>query len=110
MTDLFVGKAAPLTQDGFDKVLHQLDVNSASVWTLLTVETSGFGFLADRRPKILYERHIFHQRTNGRYSATSPDISSSVSGGYGRGTTEYGRLARAIKLDRRAALESASWG
>ena len=66
--------------------------------------------MPDRRPKILFERHIFHKRTKGRYSAAHPDISSSASGGYQGDAAEYERLERAIKLDRKAALESVSWG
>lgn len=110
MNDTFTGKAAPMTQQGFNTVVQILGVDSASLWAVLTVETRGFGFLPDRRPKILFERHIFHQRTQGRFSAAFPDISNSVSGGYIGGAAEYGRLARAISLDRKAALESASWG
>ena len=74
------------------------------------METRGFGFLPDRRPLILFERHIFHKRTGGRFSAAHPEVSSPTAGGYQGGAQEYARLARAIQLDRRAALESASWG
>lgn len=110
MTNTFLGKAAVLTKQGFHQVLERLQVDEASLWALLTVETRGFGYLPDRRPKILYERHIFHKRTNGRFSAANPDISSKDGGGYLGGAAEYARLDRAIKLDRRAALDSTSWG
>ena len=110
MPNSFLGKAVPLSQQGFDSVLQQLGVDAPSLWALVTVETRGFGFLPDRRPKILFERHIFHKRTGGRFSAANPDISSAVSGGYEGGAAEYARLERAIELDRRAALESTSWG
>lgn len=110
MIDSFLGKAAPLTQQGFNEVLKQIGGDAPSLWALLTVETRGFGFLPDRRPKILFERHIFHKRTQGRHSAAHPDISSSASGGYQGDAAEYGRLEQAIKLDRQAALESVSWG
>jgi N-acetylmuramidase-like protein/putative peptidoglycan binding protein len=110
MPDPFVGAASPLSQAAFDNAAGRLGGDPASLWSLLTVETRGFGFLPDRRPKILFERHIFHRRTNGRFSAAHPDISSPQSGGYLGNAAEYGRLTRAIELDRRAALESASWG
>jgi hypothetical protein len=75
----------------------------------LGVETSGCGFLADRRPQILYERHIFHQLTGGQFD--DGDISDPTPGGYGpEGAHQYDRLAAAIQLDRTAALKSASWG
>jgi hypothetical protein len=110
MINTFLGKAAILTKQGFDQVIGRLDVDEASLWALLTVETRGFGYLPDRRPKILYERHIFHKRTSGLFSAANPDISSPESGGYLGGAAEYARLDRAMKLDRGAALESSSWG
>ncbi len=110
MADEFLGRAAPLTQQGFDEVSRRLGGEPPSLWSLVTVETRGFGFFPDRRPQILFERHIFHQRTAGRYSAKHPDISSSARGGYKGGPGEYARLARAVALDGRAAFESASWG
>ena len=106
----FLGAAAPLTRQGFDEALRLLHVDAPSLWALMTVETRGFGFLPDRRPKILFERHIFHKRTGGRFSALHADISSSVAGGYIGGGAEYQRVARAMALDHDAALESASWG
>ncbi len=110
MTDTFIGKAVPLSQQGFDEVVNRLGCDNATLWALLTVETRGFGFLPDRRPKILYERHIFQNQTDGLYSKANADISSSSAGGYQGGVAEYGRLGRAMKLDRQAALKSVSWG
>lgn len=67
--------------------------------------------MPDRRPAILFERHVFSRRTNGRYDQTNPDVSNPVAGGYGAGgAAQYDRLALAIALNRKAALESASWG
>jgi len=109
MTAEFTGKGSPLSQNGLDTALHQLGCDKESLWALVTVETSGFGFLPDRRPKILYERHIFHQLTKGAYDDV-PDLSSVMRGGYFGGAAEYDRLARAMNLDADAALESVSWG
>ncbi|WP_119422182.1 N-acetylmuramidase domain-containing protein [Desertibaculum subflavum] len=106
----FQGRGRPLTQSGFHAATAALDVTPAALWALITVETRGFGYLPDRRPKILFERHIFHRRTGGRFDATAPDLSSPDAGGYSGDAAEYDRLARAIRLDRKAALESASWG
>jgi hypothetical protein len=105
----FVGKGAPLTGAGFDKVNHALSGNACSLWALISVETSGFGFRPDRRPKILFEQHWFHRFTNGIYDKSSPDISSPTRG-YPKGVDPYDRLAKAQKLDRMAALKSTSWG
>ena len=78
---------------------------------MISVETAGCGFLPDRRPKILFERHIFSRLTCGRYDATAPDVSQPTAGGYGApGANQYDRLAVAQQLDAAAALQSASWG
>ena len=112
MQDIFQGTGAPISEGGFDTVATDLKCGSdkASLWAILAVETRGFGYLPDKRPKILYERHIFHKRTGGRFSASYPDVSNPDAGGYSGGAAEYQRLKRAMLLDRTAALESASWG
>ncbi|HEY7811368.1 MAG TPA: N-acetylmuramidase domain-containing protein [Allosphingosinicella sp.] len=110
MADKFVGAGAPISEGGFASASRKLGNGRAALWALLAVETKGFGFLPDRRPKILFERHIFHRRTGGRYSEARPEVSNSRSGGYLGGADEYRRLERAMRLDRDAALESASWG
>lgn len=108
---MFEGAGTPLTQAGLDSLAKQLNVPLTALWAVLAVETSGCGFLADRRPQILFERHWFSKLTNSRFDANHADISNRVSGGYGtRGAAQYDRLARAVKLDRKAALQSTSWG
>lgn len=107
----FTGKGTPLSTDGFDAALGVLGAPHESLWAVLSVETSGCGYLADRRPKILFERHYFHRLTHGRFDRTNPDISAPTAGGYGEGGAhQYERLAAAIALDRDSALRSASWG
>jgi hypothetical protein len=106
----FAGAATPLSPQGLEQATETVAAGAAEIWTVLAVETSGFGFLPDRRPQILFERHIFHQQTSGRFDAVNPAISSPNSGGYSGGVKEYDRLAQAIALDRHAALGSASWG
>ena len=105
----FIGKSAALSASGLAAVAASLGVASSEIWTVIAVETSGCGFLADRRPQILYERHIFHRLTGGRFD--DGDISDASSGGYGaRGIHQYDRLEKAIALDRDAALRATSWG
>jgi hypothetical protein len=106
----FAGTGRPMSQNSFNSAVNQLNCDTASLWAVLSVETRGFGFLADKRPKILFERHIFSARTGHAFDSTNPDISQTTRGGYAGGAAEYDRLARAIQLNRRAALESASWG
>jgi N-acetylmuramidase-like protein/putative peptidoglycan binding protein len=111
MADTFIGMAFPLDEPGQQAVLDVLGVGAAELWSVLSVETKGFGYLNDRRPQILYERHIFSKRTDRQFDASDPDISNPQPGGYGAtGGHQYDRLQSAINLDRTAALESASWG
>jgi hypothetical protein len=106
----FQSQGRPLSDEGMDQVCSTLGVSESEVWAVLTVETRGFGFLQDRRPQILFERHIFHRRTQGRHDSGNADISNAKAGGYLSGPDEYTRLEKAMSLDREAALESASWG
>ena len=107
----FCGSGKALSGSGIEAAADRLGVDSARVWAVLRVETKGWGFLSDRRPQILFERHWFHKQTNGTFAGQAPDLSSARAGGYGPGgAAQYDRLARAIALDRRAALRSASWG
>jgi hypothetical protein len=106
----FQSQGRPLSDEGMDQVCSTLNVSRAEVWTVLSVETSGFGFLQDRRPQILFERHIFNRLTKGRHDSGNADISNARAGGYVGGSGEYTRLEKAMSLDREAALKSASWG
>jgi len=106
----FQSEGLVLDADGVVTACDTLRVAAAELWAVLSVETRGCGFLPDRRPLILFERHYFSRLTKGKFDAEAPDISNKQWGGYSGGAREYDRLARAIKLDRGAALQSASWG
>jgi N-acetylmuramidase/Putative peptidoglycan binding domain len=108
----FAEDGLPLSEAGMTAVRDLLGgVEPEALWACLRVETSGCGFLRDRRPAILFERHVFHRETGGRFDVSAPDVSDATAGGYGAGGVhQYDRLAAAIALDRRAALRSASWG
>lgn len=107
----FQGHGLPLDAEGLAAAAETIGIRSPEIWTVLSVETRGAGFLADRRPLILFERHVFYDRSNGRDAAAHPNISNPRPGGYGRpGAHQFERLAEAIAVDPTAALESASWG
>lgn len=112
-TDAFSGPAQPLSEQGLNRVCSELGVKAAEVWTVVLVETDPphGGFWANGKPQILYEQHIFHRLTNGRFDQSHPEISNPVAGNYGAsGEHQYERLAEAMSCDRNAALMSASWG
>jgi hypothetical protein len=109
----FRGAATPLTQTGLSFICQSLNVGAAEIWALIYTECDPpyAGFWADGRPQILYEQHIFHRLTNGKFDGSNPNISNSHPGNYGAsGAHQYSRLDEAIACDESAALESASWG
>ena len=107
----FAGSGSPLTKNGLTDIASTAGVGLPELWSVLSVETSGCGYLPDRRPKILFERHVFSRLTNHRFDEDDPDISQRSAGGYGpSGAHQHDRLNAAIQLDRNAALQSASWG
>ena len=107
----FTGTASPLDFAGIQTSLDVLGAEAADLWAVISVETSGCGFLPDRRVKVLYERHVFSRITKRRFDKKYPSISSQTPGGYGAGGAhQYTRLALAIARNRKAALQSCSWG
>ena len=109
----FVGTATPLSEADIAEAAARLGIEPAVVAAVAEVESAGGGFLTDKRPKILYEAHIFSRLTAHRYDASHPNISAPAWNRslYGAsGAHQYDRLHQAMKLDRPAALQSASWG
>jgi hypothetical protein len=105
----FTGNPAPLGAADFDRAARAIGCDPAAIRAVCDVESRG-GFLPDARPKILFERHVFSRLTARRFDAAHPAIANPAPGGYRGGPAEYDRLAGAIRLDRPAALQSASWG
>jgi len=101
-----------LTEADFEWAAKSLDCEVACVKAVTEVEARGRGFCPSRRPKILFEAHYFSRKTEHTYDTTHPDISSEKwnKALYKGGEQEYERLQKAMALNPRAALESASWG
>lgn len=118
MLALATGKrdAKHLADADIVKAAASLDVPVACVRAVNEVESRGEGFLADGRPVILFERHVFWERlvTHGidpePLAARYPNIVSETRGGYEGGSAEYVRLAWAQMLAPVAAWEATSWG
>lgn len=108
----FVNLKAPALNVG-DKIAaaERLGVSVKHINMLLKVESGGTSFDNKGRPIILFEPHIFHRRTNGKWSPA--DFSYSKWGGRPYPKSSDGRWAQleaAALRDPAAALESASWG
>lgn len=101
-----------LTDVDYETAANFLGCSIAAVKAFALVESAGDGFLPNREPKILFEAHHFSRLTKGAFDKSHPGISSPSWNPtlYKGGQKEHERLAEAIKLDRDAALASASWG
>lgn len=105
----------PLSDTDFIASANALNVSPAHIKTITEVEARGNFFWKSRKtdryvPPILFERHKFSKYTDRMYDNKYPDISSRKLGGYVGYFGEYYRLAKAMQLNREAALKSASWG
>lgn len=99
-----------LAPDDYQRAANALSVDVPRIKAVAQIEAPNGGFLPNGEPTILFERHVFSERTQRRFDATHPNISNPVSGGYGLTAAQHARLAEAAALDRTAALESTSWG
>ncbi len=99
-----------LKEADFKDAARQLGVSVAVIKAVCEVEAPRGGFLRYGEPTILFERHKFHQFTEGVYSKKHPQISNPRPGGYLGYGQEHLRLQEAVELDRESALKSASWG
>lgn len=104
----------------------RLGVELAAIYAVNEVESNGSGFLGTGKPKILFERHVMHQRLAlpraegddqaalrrhaDELAAQYPALVNTKPGGYIGGAAEHQRLAQARMIDALCANESASWG
>lgn len=102
-----------LSRSDLDKAARRLSCEIPTIVAVSTVESPVGGFLPDGRPTILFEAHIFSRYTGHKYDSEYPNISSPRWNRklYGAaGAHQHDRLDIAAKLNRTAALNSASWG
>ena len=61
----FVGDGTPLNAAQVAQLPEMSEVTIEELWAVISVETSGCGFLPSRKPKMLFERHVFHRYYTG---------------------------------------------
>lgn len=99
-----------LTHEGIARAAALIGCGVPEMAAVIQVEALGEGFLADGRPKILFERHKFHQFTGGVFDVVAPRVSNAKAGGYETPAGEYTRLYIAQQLAPEMATQCASWG
>jgi hypothetical protein len=103
-----------ITEQEFIKAAQIIGCEVEVIKAVAEIESRGSGFNRDGAPKILFEGHWFHRLTKGKYTGNIQYSRISYEKWtrkfYGNQTNEHKRLDQAVKLDRGAALQSASWG
>ena len=105
--------APRLTDQDFQTAANEYSIEVAVIHAVAKVESGGrTGFDSQGRPKILFEAHIFHKFTKGKYDKSYPQLSQPT---WERGKKYYSldqwtRMYQAMDLDQEAAWKSASWG
>lgn len=99
-------RAPAITVDALNTYAAMLGCTAKQLRAVASVESSGSGFDTLGRPKILFERHLFHRLTNGRWT---PAIYSDPSPG-GYSVNSWDKLLAACAHDPDAAFGACSWG
>lgn len=102
-----------LVPEDFIDDAAKIGCSVAAIRAVAEVESSGSGFDSKGRPKTLLEGHLFYKYTKGAYAKQYPSICypTWTKRYYGKTRDqEWARLQQAIKLNRKAALLSTSWG
>ncbi len=106
-----------ITEKAFNDSASLLGVEPATIKAVAEVESSGDGFLPSGHVKLLFEPHVFWRELKQRgidpkTITGSEDILYEKWGSkpYGKNSAQPERLERAIKINREAALMSASYG
>jgi hypothetical protein len=109
--------SAEVTDADYERAAAALGCEVAAVCAVASVESSGDGFMAEGRPTILYEAHVYHRLTGGRFAAVRdrdgkpisvPTWDRSLYGAAGAHQWDRMRVAEACNRD--AAWKACSWG
>lgn len=104
-------KAPAITDADIAKAAAELNVSPAHIRMVRKVESGGKSFDDRGRPVILFEPHIFHRRTAGKWSPSDFSYAAWRAKPYPAGFDgRWAQMGKAAAHDEGAALESASWG
>ncbi|MET4190670.1 MULTISPECIES: N-acetylmuramidase family protein [unclassified Bradyrhizobium] len=113
----FYGAAIPMSDADYLAAAKIINIGPAELQTVTMVETNGSPFLADKRPDILFEAHVFGRNTGHKYNNVTDPHGKPISSNswdkslYGAAHAwQYTRLYTAMKCDPVAAVYSASFG
>ena len=103
----FTSNCAPAVSEAdVEALAARLGCTAKQLKAVAQVESGGSAYDREGRPKILFERHLFHRFTLGAYPISS--YNNPDGGGYAGDSWE--KLASAACKDVNAAFASVSWG
>ena len=104
---VFANPCAPaVTEAEIAALASRLGCTVPQLRAVAQVESGGGGFDRHGRPKILFERHLFHRLTDGKW--TPAPFSQARGGGYDEDS--WAKLQLAACKDADAAFSACSWG
>ena len=109
----FRGPAKRIEDIDLPRIGHTIGVGEDELHAFMDTETSGSGFDALGRPKMLFEPHRFYAVLGAgpkRDAAVRAGLAYPRWGEKPYPRDSYPRLIEAMKIDETAALKSASWG
>jgi len=112
---IFTGAALPRSPQGLAAAAAKIGCEPAALQAVLSVEAAGSGFDALKRPKMLFEPHIFYGLLE-RHEASKLGAAVKARIAYPKWgmrpypKDSYPHLTQAVALDETLALDSASWG
>jgi hypothetical protein len=107
-----------ISEEAFARAAKLLGCEVAAIKAVTEVEGAGQGMLANGKPRILFEPHIFWKQLSAKgidpnqYAEKNSNILYPAwkAGNYGPSSGQHDKLAKAMAIDGEAALMSASWG
>lgn len=108
-----------LSVQDFEDAAIRLGCKVAAIRAVALVESSGSGFWAVGKPKVLFERHRMYKLLARKYGHARANelalkhinLVNPNRGGYSGSTElEQGRVERAREIDNQLGLQAASWG
>lgn len=109
----FVGRAKRLDDIDIPRIGALIGVGEDEIHAVIDVETRGGGFDAAGRPKMLFEPHVFWRNLTSdrdRSDAFKSGLAYPKWGTRPYPKDSYPRLEMAMRINKPAALRSASWG
>lgn len=92
-------------------IAKDFGIDAKAFAVVISVETSGAGFLDDGRPKILLERHyVYRLATQEQRNQLPADLCYPTRGGYKGGAAEWDRFEKVAAVSLDLAIQSCSWG